>query len=172
MHTTSLIIHVTAAAILFGPQVLMFYAVTPASWILSNEEVRRAVVKVIAGRFGQLTVIALVLLLVTGLYQYYSVVPEPIREAPNDYRFGMIFAAKMGGVTLIVTLIAVHVIFFARKIARLSDAVIAGDEEQKGALDLARSQSFLVSLILLLVTFATLALGVTLGDASYSYVQR
>jgi uncharacterized membrane protein len=172
MDTTSLIIHVTAAAVLFGPQVLMFYAVTPATWILANEEVRRAVVKVIAGRFGQLTVIALVLLLLTGLYQYYSVVPEHIREAPNDYRFGMIFAAKMGGFTLIIALIAVHVIFFARKIARLSDAVIAGDDEQKAPLDLARSQSFLVSLILLLVTFATLALGVTLGDESYSYVQR
>lgn len=172
MQTTSLIIHVIAAAVLFGPQVLMFYAVTPATWMLNNEEVRRSVVKVVAGRFGRLTVVALVLLLVTGLYQYFSIVPEHIRDDPQGYRFGTLFAAKMGGFTTIVVLIALHVFMFARKIARLSDAVIAGDGGQRGALETARTQSFMFSLILLLVTLATLALGVALGDESFSYAQR
>jgi uncharacterized membrane protein len=171
MHTTSLIIHVIAAALLFGPQVLMFYAVTPATWILSNEEVRRAVVKVVAGRFARLTILSLVVLLITGLYQYFSMVPEAIREDPQGYRFGSIFAAKMGAVTTIIVLTALHVIVFSRKIARLSDAVIAGDEEQRGALEQARTRSFMFSLILLLVTLATLALGVALGDESFSYQQ-
>lgn len=172
MQTTSLIIHVIAAAILFGPQVLMFYAVTPATWMLSNEETRRGVVKVVAGRFGRLTVVALAVLLVTGLYQYYSIVPEPIRADPQGYRFGPIFATKMGAFTTIIVLIVLHVFLFARKIARLSDAVIAGDEGQRPALETARSQSFLFSLILLIVTMGTLALGVALGDESFSYAQR
>lgn len=172
MQTTSLIIHVIAASLLFGPQVLMFYAVTPATWMLSNEEVRRAVVKVVAGRFGRLTVIALVVLLVTGIYQYVAIVPDHIRADLMGYRFGVLFMAKMGGFATIVILIVVHVFMFARKIARLSDAVIAGDEEQRGALETARTQSFLFSLILLLVTMGTLALGVALGDESFSYTQR
>lgn len=172
MDTTSLIIHVIAAAVLFGPQVLMFYAVTPATWMLGDEEVRRAVVKVVAGRFGRLTAIALVVLLVTGLYQYYSIVPEAIREDPGGYRFGALFAAKMGAFTTVIVLIVVHVFMFGRKIAQLSDAVIAGDEEQRGALETARSRSFVFSLVLLLVTLATLALGVALGDESFSYVQQ
>ena len=172
MQTTSLIIHVIAAAVLFGPQVLMFYAVTPATWMLSNEEVRRSVVKVVAGRFARLTVVALAVLLVTGLYQYFSIVPESIREDPQGYRFGTLFAAKMGAFTTVVVLIGVHVVVYSRKIARLSDAVIAGDEEQQGALETARTQSFMFSLILLLVTLITLALGVALGDESFSYAQQ
>ncbi len=172
MQTTSLIIHVMAAAILFGPQVLMFYAVTPATWMLGNEEVRRSVVKVVTGRFGRLTVIALVVLLITGLYQYFSIVPEHIRDNPQGYRFGTIFIAKMGGFATILVLIAVHVFLFGRRIARLSDAVIAGDETQRPALETARSQSFLFSLILLLVTMGTLALGVALRDESFSYVEK
>lgn len=172
MQTTSLIIHVVAAAVLFGPQVLMFYAVTPATWMLGNEEVRRGVVKVVAGRFGRLTVVSLVALLATGLYQYYAVVPEPVRQDMQEYRFGTLFAAKMGAFTTAVVLIGMHVGVFSRRVARLSDAVIAGDEEQRGALETARSQSFMVSLILLLVTLATLALGVALGDESFSYAQR
>jgi hypothetical protein len=79
---------------------------------------------------------------------------------------------KMGGFTLIVVLIGVHVLAFARRIARLSDAVIAGDESKRPALETARSQSFLFSLILLVVTFVTLALGVALGDESYSWVAK
>ena len=172
MQTISLIIHVMAAAILFGPQLLMFYAVTPATWMITNEETRRAVVKVVAGRFGQLTMVALVLLLVTGLYQYYSIVPDSIRQDPSGYRFGAIFATKMGAFTTIIVLIGVHVSVFARRIARLSDAVIAGDENERGALETARSQSFLFSLVLLIVTFGALALGVMLGDESFSYAQR
>ncbi len=172
MQTISLIIHVMAAAILFGPQLLMFYAVTPATWMITNEETRRAVVKVVAGRFGQLTVVALVLLLVTGLYQYYSIVPDSIRQDPEGYRFGAIFATKMGAFTTIIVLIGVHVGVFARRIARLSDAVIAGDGSQRSALETARSQSFLFSFVLLIVTLGTLALGVMLGDESFSYVQR
>ncbi|TAJ18905.1 MAG: hypothetical protein EPO65_08040 [Dehalococcoidia bacterium] len=172
MHTISLIIHVIAAAILFGPQLLMFYAVTPATWMVENEALKRDLVKVIAGRFAQLSVVAIVVLLVTGLYQYYAIIPAEIRDHPQDYRFGMLFAAKMGGFTLILVLIGLHVVLFARKIARLSDAVLAGDEEQRGALEAARTQSFMFSLILLLVTLATLALGVALGDNVYSFEPR
>ena len=40
------------------------------------------------------------------------------------------------------------------------------------ALETARSQSFLFSFVLLIVTLGTLALGVMLGDESFSYVQR
>lgn len=172
MQTTSLIIHVAAAAVLFGPQVLMFYAVTPASWMLANEETRRGVIKVITGRFARLTVVAIVLLLVTGLYQYFSVVPEPVRSDVQGYRFGIIFMAKMTGFVTILILIAIHVAVYGRRIGRLSDAVIAGDEEQRGALETVRSQSFFFSFVLLLVTFVTLALGVALGDESFSYAQR
>jgi hypothetical protein len=144
----------------------MFHAVTPATWMLSNEETAGGE----SGRPVRTTHrVALAVLLLTGLYQccssYRSHPSGPQGTARRS-------SPKMGAFTTIIVLIVLHVFLFARKIARLSDAVIAGDEEQRPALETARSQSFLFSLILLIVTMGTLALGVALGDESFSYAQR
>ena len=58
----------------------MFLAVTPASWLIGDDELRSQVVRVIARRFAVLSVVALVGLLLTGLYQLYNVTPDVIRE--------------------------------------------------------------------------------------------
>jgi len=67
MGTISLAIHVTAAALFVGPQILMFFAVIPATWLIEdNEKLRRQVTRVVAARFGMLAMIAIVLLVVTA----------------------------------------------------------------------------------------------------------
>ncbi|MCK9496833.1 MAG: hypothetical protein M0R75_15265 [Dehalococcoidia bacterium] len=169
MDVISLIIHVTAAAIFIGPQVLMFYAVTPASWLIEDEKLKRQVVTVIARRFAMLAGTSLVVLLVTGLYQFYSVVPEPVREDMMGYRFGMIFMLKMTLFTLVVVLVMVHAMVFARRIRRLADAFDAG-EATAAELERARMQSFLFSALLLFVSIGVLWLGVALGHGEYSHV--
>ena len=66
--TISLILHVTAAVILVGPQILMFLAVVPSTWLIEdNEALRRAVLRVVAGRFGMLSVLAIAVLVITGV---------------------------------------------------------------------------------------------------------
>ncbi len=169
--TISLMLHVTAAAVLVGPQVLMFLAVTPASWLVDDERLKRDILRVVAGRFGMLAGGSLVVLLATGLYQFYSKVPEHIQESMMDYRFGIIFVVKMTLFTVLLLLILSHTLFFSRRIARLSDAVIAG-EEDPGRLEYARMQSFGFSVLLLIISIAVLWLGVTLGHEEYSYVPR
>jgi uncharacterized membrane protein len=171
MGLISLIIHVTAAAVFVGPQLLMFYAVTPATWLIDDEKLKRQLVAVIARRFGALAAIALVTLLVTGLYQFYTVVPEYIQDDMMEYRFGLVFVTKMTMFTVVIGLVMLHAMVFARRIRRLSDAVEAGDAEP-AELEQARMHSFLFSGLLLLASFATLWLGVTLGHAEYAYVPR
>ena len=171
MDTISLMLHVTAAAILVGPQVLMFLAVTPATWLVDDERLKRDILRVVAGRFGMLAAGSIVILLATGLYQFYFYVPEPIQQNMMDYRFGIIFIVKMTLVTVLLLLILTHTLIFSRRIARLSDAVIAG-EEDPGQLEHARMQSFGFSVLLLVVSVSTLWLGVALGDWAYSHVPR
>ena len=172
MHTISLALHVTAAAVLVGPQVLMFFAVVPATWIIEDDErLKRALLGVVARRFGMMSVFAIVTLVVTGIYQYALVIREHAGESPSDYRFGPLFTTKMALFALLLVLILVHTYRFSRRIMRLSDAVIAG-EGDAGELERARLQSFTFSVAILAVSVMLLWLGVALADDSYAWVPR
>lgn len=169
MNELSLVIHVSLAAILVGPQLLMFLAVTPASWLIGDHELRTLVVRVIARRFATLSVIALVGLLVTGLYQFYNVTPDSVTDDMTAYRFGIIFMIKMTLFVLLIAMIAFHGAVLARRMAHVTEEVKAGRLEV-GALEQARRNSMLFSGLMVLVSFAILALGVLLGNMQYSYV--
>lgn len=184
MDTIALILHVTAAAILVGPQVLMFFAVVPATWLIEDDErLKRSVLRVVAGRFGMLAAGSIVVLLVTGLYQYYTLVPLQIREAPNNYVFGAVFSTKMLMFTLLVGLIFVHTRLYSRKISALSDEVMALERDPSAAgrelgrtraaeLEVARRKSFTFSTIILATSMFTMWLGVALGHESFSWALR
>ncbi|MGE3856717.1 MAG: hypothetical protein AB7G21_07155 [Dehalococcoidia bacterium] len=181
MGTLSIMIHVTAAAVLVGPQILMFLAVVPATWIIEdNEKLKRAITRVVAARFGMLAGIAIVTLLVTGLYQYYTTVPESVRATPEDYRFGTIFILKMTMFTVLIVLIYIHMFRYGRRIAALSDEVIAGEDdpfstsadqlrETRNELERMRQKSFGFSVFILGASLITLWLGVALGDPTFAW---
>ena len=171
MDTISLALHVFFAAVLVGPQLLLFFAVVPATWLIDDERLRRSVTRVVTRRFGLLTVISLLGLLVTGLYQFYSLVPEAIQDEMMDFRFGMVFVTKMTALTVLVGLIAVHGIVFGRRIRETSEAVERG-EADAGRLEQLRRNSLVFSTIMLLVSIAILFMGVTLGHHEYSYQPR
>ncbi len=173
MDTISLCLHVLFAAILVGPQVLLFYAVIPSTWLIEDEGLRRSVVQVVTRRFGVLSGISLVGLLITGLYQFYStaIVPEGVREEMMDYRWGLIFSTKMTFLVILIALIGVHGMVFGKRIRLASEAVQRG-EGDAGALEAVRRTSMLFSTLILLVSVALLFLGVTLGYAGYSEVPR
>lgn len=184
METISLAIHVTAAAVLIGPQVLMFLAVVPATWLIEDDEqLKRALLRVVARRYGMLAGVSIVVLLITGLYQYFTIVPEHIRAAPNDYVFGAIFSLKMILFTLLIILIYIHTYRFSRSIGTLSDQVIALQadpspmrrEEGRALadeLERARQRSFSFSVLILGVSLLTLWFGVALGHESFAWAQR
>jgi uncharacterized membrane protein len=168
MDTISLILHVTAAAALVGPQLLLFVAVVPAARQLPDAE-RAAVTRAVTRRFGVLAAVALIVLLATGLYQFYERVPEPIQEEMTDYRFGRIFMAKMTLFTLLLALIVAHAAWLGPRIQRAMEAAEEGGREAE-ALRTLRRRSIGVSVAMFAASLAVLALGVTLGDHSYSYL--
>jgi uncharacterized membrane protein len=171
VETISLIVHVTAAAILVGPQIVLFLAVIPATWLIDDERLKRDVTHVITGRYGRLAAIALVALVVTGFYQLYAVTPDVIRESMMDHRYGLIFTAKMTVFLVLLALLAYHIFGVGRQIRRLSDRVLAGGSEADLAdLDARRRLSFILSFFIVLASFGVLFLGVVLGNHNYSYV--
>ncbi len=173
MDTLSLCLHVFFAAVLVGPQLLLFYAVIPSTWLIEDEGLRRSVTQVVTRRFAMLSGISLLGLIVTGLYQFYSdnIVPPGVREEMMDYRWGLIFSTKMTLLIVLIALTAVHGIVFGRRIRAASEAVERGEVEP-GQLESARRGSMLFSSLILLVSVALLFLGVTLGYAGYSEVPR
>lgn len=173
MDTLSLSLHVFFAAVLVGPQLLLFYAVIPSTWLIEDEGLRRSVTQVVTRRFGMLSGISLVGLIVTGLYQFYSdnIVPPGVREEMMDYRWGLIFSTKMTLLIVLIALTAVHGIVFGRRIRAASEAVQRGEIEP-GQLESARRGSMLFSTLILLVSVSLLFLGVMLGYTGYSEVPR
>ncbi len=172
MDTIALIIHVTAAAVLVGPQVLLFVAVVPSTRLIPDEALRREVTKLVTMRFGIISVVALVALLVTGIYQFVSVTPDAITEDINSFRYGRIFFTKMALFVVLVGLLVAHGAIIGPRIGRAADAVAAGEggAEAAAALERQRRRSMWISGALLLVSLAVLFLGVTLGNNQYSYV--
>jgi uncharacterized membrane protein len=173
VNTLSLVIHVTAAVLLVGPQVLLWFAVIPSTWLIDDERLRRNVTRVVTARFGMMSGLALIALLVTGIYQYTQV-PADVRTHMNNFWWGPLFQLKIGLLVLFLGLLAFHVFFVAPVIARLSDKVIAdgGTEDDVYQLDSQRRLSFLVSLGTMLVSLALVVAGVMLGDHGFSYVRR
>lgn len=170
MDTIMLAIHALLAAVFVGPQVLLFYAVVPSTWLIEDEALRRSVLRVVTSRFATLTVFALLGLLGTGLYLYTSdmFVPPDVRANMMGYRFGPVFTLKMISIVLLVGLIAVHGAVFGRRVREASEALERG-EGTPGALETARRSSLMFSAVLLLVSIAVLFMGVTLGNHAYSH---
>ncbi len=160
-----------SVAVLVGGELLLFLAVTPATWLIDDEALRRAVTRVVARRFARMTVVALVVVTATGIYLFFEVVPQPIRESMNDFRWGSVFAVKMALFILMLILIGVHGMYYGPRIARASELSITGDEDAALLLDDLRRTSLLLSLALLIVTVAVLASGVVLGYHEYSYLE-
>jgi hypothetical protein len=172
MDTLVLGLHVLFAAVIVGPQLLLFLAVVPSTWLIDDEGLRRNVTRVVTQRFGMLSVLALVGLVMTGVYQLNSSLIDPdVRENMMDYRFGTIFVTKMTLLVALIVLVAVHGMVFGRRIRAASEAVERG-EADAGALEAARRASMVFSVLILGVSVVILFLGVALGNHTFSMVQN
>src|SRR5262245_52751648 len=123
MDTLMLAIHVLGAAVLVGPQLLLFYAVVPSTWLIEDEALRRSVTRVVTSRFATMTFVSLGALLLSGLYLYSSdvSVPPDVRANMMAYNFGPIFTLKMISIVLLVVLIAVHGAVYGRRVREASE---------------------------------------------------
>ena len=172
MDTLVLSLHVLLAAILVGPQFLLFFAVIPSTWLIEDEGLRRSVTRVVTQRFGFLSGVSLAGLVLTGMYQLNSSLIDPdVRENMMDFRFGTIFVTKMTMLLVLIALIGIHGAVFGRRIRAASEAVERG-EADPGALEAARRASMLFSMLILLTSVAMIFLGVALGNHMFSFEPR
>ena len=123
MENLVLFLHVAAAAIFVGPQLLLFFAVMPATWLIDDERLRRDVTLVISRRFGKIAAFALLILLLTGLYQFYFIVPDTVSSDMATYNFGRIFMLKMTLFIVVLGLVVLHIIL-GKKIGKLVDTLV------------------------------------------------
>jgi len=160
-------LHVLFASMLVGPQVLLFLAVIPATWIIPSEQLRREVTRVVTHRFAWIASIAIGGLVLTGLYQLSAVVCPDVRDQMMDYRFGVLFSVKMLAFLVLLTSIMLHGIIFGRRVRLMSEAVERGDVEP-GRLEQARRNSLMFSMFILVLSVAVLFMGAALGNHEYS----
>ena len=169
MNTMVLALHVLFAAMLVGPQFLLFFAVIPSTWLISDEGLRRSVTRVVTQRFGWMAGLSIMGLVTTGLYQLNSgLIFADVRDNMMEYRFGAVFSTKMTVFLVLLVAIGVHGAIFGRKIRQMSEAVERGEAEQ-GQLEAARRNSLLFSTIILLLSVAVMFMGVTLSNHDYSF---
>ena len=171
MDTISLMFHVLFAAIFVGPQLLLTFAVVPSTWLIDDESLRRRVTQVVTRRFAVMSAVSLAGLLVTGLHQFYSIVPESIQDDMMDFRFGLIFTTKMTLFTVLLVMTAFHAMYFGPRVRRVSERLEAGEGEV-WELEALRQRSLMFSIAMVVVSITVLFLGATLGDHAYSYVPR
>lgn len=167
MNSIVLGLHVLFASMLIGPQILLFLAVVPATWLIPDERLRREVTRVVTQRFAWIASLAIGGLVLTGLYQLDAVVCMDVRGNIMDYRFGPVFVTKMTAFLVLLVAIMAHGMIFGRRVRLMSEAVERG-EADAGQLEQARRNSLLFSMVILLLSIAVLFMGATLGNHDYS----
>jgi uncharacterized membrane protein len=117
-------LHIVAAAVWVGSQVMMFVVVIPSLRLTEILIARHQVLRGVTRRFGYLGLAALILLALTG-------VDNLDRYAPDDifhFRYGYILAGKLIMLTIAIGLTAVHALWIGPRLLDLQANVDSIDD--------------------------------------------
>ncbi|MDG6991033.1 MAG: DUF4149 domain-containing protein, partial [Nitrososphaerota archaeon] len=111
--------HLISAVIFVGGSFFMWMVVVPSSRLITTDESERTqIVGKIAKKFGRISIMALVVLVLSGIYNATWYLPSP--GALLDTYAGNILLAKVILVAVLLVLIFVHNVYFGKKIVRLA----------------------------------------------------
>lgn len=148
-------IHLLSAVFLVGGSFFMWLVVIPVSNKLSKDEAERMrLVERIARRFGAITGVTLVVLVVTGIYNASWYLPSA--SALFETYTGKLLLAKVLLVVVLIAMVSAHGVYFGRKMARLAR------EGKLDELNVVRKQSRVLSSLTLVIMLAILLLAVFL----------
>ena len=148
-------IHIFSAVLLVGGSFFMWLVLMPVSKTMhADESARMQIVEKTARRFGRITTVLLIVLVLTGVYNASWYLPST--SALLDTYLGSLLLIKIVLVIALVVLIYVHGIYFGRKIGRLAR------ERRFQELDAVRKRSRVVSAINLVLMLAILLFAVFL----------
>jgi uncharacterized membrane protein len=166
LETIPLWLHVLAAMVWVGSQVMMFAVVIPAVRTLADDGSRYAILRVMTTRFGYLGLGALGLLVLTGLDNINRLAPGDM----FDIRYGYILATKLVMVAVVVVLTLLHTLFIGPAQLRAMAEGDSGPAEAVAARGKLRHISVSVSVVTLLLSLAIVfcAVLLTSGFAYHS----
>lgn len=133
-------IHLLSAVLLVGGSLFIWLVVLPASSLIAKDESERMqIVEKLARRFGRITNVTLVVLVLSGVYNASCYLPST--GALFDTYLGTLLLVKIVLVVVLVALVYLHGLYFGRKIVRLAG------ERKLEELRKVRNQSRIVSAI-------------------------
>lgn len=148
-------VHLLMAVLFVGGSFFMWLVVVPSSRLTTADESERTrITGVIAKRFGRMTNIVLIILVLTGIYNASWYLPST--AALFDTPTGNILLLKVILVGALVLLIYVHNVYFGKKIIQLAR------EKRLEELKALRKRSRLVSAANLVLMLVILLLAVML----------
>jgi len=112
-------IHVLAATVFIGPQIFLVAVAMPALRSLGDVEARQQATRAITRGFGALAAVALVVLLATGVWNYYDAKDAGLIEQDDFPRYYTALMVKLTLVTIVIVLTVLHGAVFGRRLQRL-----------------------------------------------------
>ena len=153
---TVLAVHVLATTLFIGPQVFLAMIAIPAVRTIDDDAVRQRITRAITMGFGMLGGIALAVLLISGIYNYY----QNDQFMNSDFpRYFSLMQLKLTLVTIVIILTALHGAVFGRRVQRLQEAG-ASDAEVASA----RRWSMMASMANLAASLVILICGVLISS--------
>ena len=152
-------LHVLAAVAFIGPQFFLAFAAVPAMKTIEDVKVRTKAMRVMTMRFGMLGGGALVVLLITGVINYYHAKDLGYLSKDNVPRYFMVMQIKLTLVTVVVILTVLHGMVFGRRLQRLQESDASEEEIAK-----VRQWSMLASMATLGASVAILLCAALLGS--------
>lgn len=158
-------LHIFAATLWVGPQVFLFVAVVPALREITDVVERTRALRVVVYRFGYLSLVAMAILIGTGVQNILNANETYFANGPGmlEYRFGVILVAKLVMVAASIALTAYHALVIGPRQLALSEQ--GGPEEEMARL---RALSISVSGLNLLISMAILVAAAMLATQSFS----
>jgi uncharacterized membrane protein len=155
-HAIVLWIHILAAVIFIGPQIFLVVAAMPALRTIADVKVRAQASRVMTMRFGVLGGAALVVLVITGVINYFDARDEGDLDIK---RYFMAMQIKLTLVALVVLMTILHGAVFGRRLQQLQET---GASEAEIAAT--RRWSMLLSMATLAASIAILLCAALLGS--------
>lgn len=151
-------IHILAAVLFIGPQVFLVAAAVPALRSIQDVKQRQEASRMMTGRFGWLGGAALLVLLITGVINYYHVSSD--LHDTDATRYFVTLQIKLTLVAVVVVFTLLHGAVFGRRLQQLQER---GASEAK--LAQTRRWSMMLSMATLVASIIILFLAAVLGSS-------
>ena len=152
-------LHLLGAVVFIGPQIFLAAIAMPAIRTVADAQTRQTLTRSITRGFGMLGGGALVLLLLTGLWNFQVAQDDGKFELT---RFFWAFNIKFMLFLAVVVLVGLHALVFGKRLQELQEGGASEAELAR-----ARQQSMIASITTLVLSLVILLLGAMMGSESF-----